>query len=80
MVPTSRNDGPSAGRAPPESPPQRLARLHQLYDESEINPIKNPLVQPFNNGMEPTAPFEWTVAHEAEGCQWLRTDHGIVTV
>ena len=80
MVPTSQNDGPSAGRAPLESPPQRLARLHQLYDESEINAIKSPLVQPFNNGMEPTAPFEWTVAHEAEGWQWLRADHGIVTV
>ena len=67
MVPTCGEDGPSAGRAPLESPPQRLARVHQLYDMCEINAIKSSLVQQFNNGMETTAPFEQSVAHEAEG-------------
>jgi hypothetical protein len=61
--------------------PQCLACLHQLYDKSESNTFKNPLVQPFDNGMElPTPPFEWTVAHEAEDWQWLLADHGVVTV
>ena len=69
--------------APELQAPQRQAQAltrYQLYDESLSNSIKNPLVQPFDNGMQRTPPFKWTVAHEAEGWQWLRDDHGVVVV